>query len=160
MISCVAYLFLPMRANALQTALYLRCGTAAIYRYLWGHRTCLRFLRYRTPPWPPDSVVQSRSQAAEMFCAMVNRLSRREYQVCMLIYGGASYAQAAEQLGISVKSVDNALQRARRKLHSEGVCSNCTGILRTVSCRRNIFHGTAGKTIPARGIPSGHPRER
>ena len=30
-------------------------------------------------------------------------------------------AQAAEQLGISVKSVDNALQRARRKLHSEGV---------------------------------------
>ncbi len=43
-----------------------------------------------------------------------------EYQVCMLIYGGASYAQAAEQLGISVKSVDNALQRARRKLHSEG----------------------------------------
>ena len=54
---------------------------------------------------PPDSVVQSRSQAAEMFCAMVNRLSRREYQVCMLIYGGASYAQAAEQLGISVKSV-------------------------------------------------------
>ena len=70
---------------------------------------------------PPDSVVQSRAQAAAMFCAMVNRLSRREYQVCMLIYGGASYAQAAEQLGISVKSVDNALQRARRKLHSEGV---------------------------------------
>ena len=69
----------------------------------------------------PLPVVQSRSQAAEMFCAMVNRLSRREYQVCMLIYGGASYAQAAEQLGISVKSVDNALQRARRKLHSEGV---------------------------------------
>ena len=70
---------------------------------------------------PPDSVVQSRAQAAAMFCAMVNRLSRREYQVCILIYGGASYAQTAQQLGISVKSVDNALQRARRKLHAEGI---------------------------------------
>ena len=44
-----------------------------------------------------------------------------EYQVCILIYGGASYAQTAQQLGISVKSVDNALQRARRKLHAEGI---------------------------------------
>ncbi|MFR9195395.1 MAG: sigma factor-like helix-turn-helix DNA-binding protein [Ruminococcus sp.] len=37
------------------------------------------------------------------------------------MYGGASYAQTAQQLGISVKSVDNALQRARRKLHAEGI---------------------------------------
>ena len=67
---------------------------------------------------PPDSVAQSRVQTGAMFCAMVSRLSRREYQVCMLIFGGASYAQAAERLHLSVKSVDNALQRARRKLHS------------------------------------------
>ncbi len=69
----------------------------------------------------PDSVVQSRIAAALMICAMVNRLSRREYQVCLLIYGGATYAQAAASLGISVKSVDNALQRARRKLRAETV---------------------------------------
>lgn len=70
------------------------------------------------PSRSPDSVVQSRTQAAAMICAMVNRLSRREYQVCMLIYGGASYAQTAQQLHMSVKSVDNALQRARRKLRA------------------------------------------
>lgn len=68
------------------------------------------------PAVSPDSVVQSRTQTAAMICAMVNRLSRREYQVCMLIYSGASYAQAAQKLHISEKSVDNALQRARRKL--------------------------------------------
>ncbi len=66
----------------------------------------------------PDSVVQSRLETAELCCTMLNCLSKREYQVCMLIYGGASYAQAAERLHLSVKSVDNALQRARRKLHS------------------------------------------
>lgn len=66
----------------------------------------------------PDSVVQSREQTAAMICAMVNRLSRKEYQVCILIYGGASYAQTAQKLHMSVKSVDNALQRARRKLRA------------------------------------------
>ena len=66
----------------------------------------------------PDSVVQSRLETAELCCTMLNCLSKREYQVCMLIYGVASYAQAAERLHLSVKSVDNALQRARRKLHS------------------------------------------
>ncbi|MCD8219522.1 MAG: sigma-70 family RNA polymerase sigma factor [Ruminococcus sp.] len=71
------------------------------------------------PAGSPDSVVQSRIQTASMICAMVNRLSRREYQVCMLIYSGASYAQAAQKLYISEKSVDNALQRARRKLRAE-----------------------------------------
>lgn len=67
----------------------------------------------------PDSVVQSRTAAARMVFAMVNRLSRREYQVCILICGGATYGQTANALGISVKSVDNALQRARRKLRAE-----------------------------------------
>ena len=66
----------------------------------------------------PDSEVQSRTEMAEMVCAMVDRLSRREYQVCMLIYSGASYAEAAKQMHTSVKSVDNALQRARRKLRT------------------------------------------
>jgi len=71
------------------------------------------------PAQSPDSEVQSRSVAIEMICAMVNRLSRREYQVCILIYSGASYAEVAKQLEISVKSVDNALQRARRKMRLE-----------------------------------------
>lgn len=76
------------------------------------------FSQVQDPARAPDSVVQSRITASAMCCAMVNRLSRREYQVCMLIYGGASYAQTAKELHLSVKSVDNALQRARRKLRS------------------------------------------
>lgn len=72
----------------------------------------------------PDSVVQSRTQTAAVFCAMVNRLSRREYQVCILIYSGASYAQTAQKLHTTIKSVDNALQRARRKLRA----ADCDGM--------------------------------
>ncbi len=67
----------------------------------------------------PDSVVQSRTAVSWMICTMVNCLSQREYQVCMLISTGATYAQTATALGISVKSVDNALQRIRRKLRAE-----------------------------------------
>lgn len=66
----------------------------------------------------PDFAAQSRIQSTAMICTMVSRLSRREYQVCMLIYSGLSYEQAAQKLNISVKSVDNALQRARRKLRA------------------------------------------
>lgn len=77
------------------------------------------FSQVQDPSLQPDSVVQSRTQVASMVHAMVNRLSRREYQVCMMIYGGATYAQTAHKLHISEKSVDNALQRARRKLRTE-----------------------------------------
>lgn len=105
-----------------------RCITNSIVSALRQNRNLpLPVGAYTAPPLSqvqdssaaPDSVVQSRTAAARMVCAMVNRLSRREYQVCMLIYGGATYAQAAALLGVSEKSVDNALQRARRKLRAE-----------------------------------------
>ena len=41
----------------------------------------------------------------------------------MMVYAGATYQQAAQQLQVPVKAVDNALQRARRKLrmlHPQG----------------------------------------
>ncbi len=80
------------------------------------------FSRVEDPAVLPDAEVQSRSETARMICAMVNRLSKREYQVCILIYSGASYAEAAKKLHTTSKSVDNALQRARRKMRdaSEG----------------------------------------
>ncbi len=43
-------------------------------------------------------------------------LSAREYEVLMLFASGLSYGKIAEKLQISVKSVDNALQRVRRKV--------------------------------------------
>ena len=40
----------------------------------------------------------------------------REYTVLMLYCGGMSYVEAAKKLGISAKSADNALQRAKKKI--------------------------------------------
>ena len=43
-------------------------------------------------------------------------LSAREYEVLMLFASGLSYSKISHKLNISEKSVDNALQRARRKI--------------------------------------------
>jgi RNA polymerase sporulation-specific sigma factor len=43
-------------------------------------------------------------------------LSSKEYQVLMLYLRAYAYQDIAKQLGMSVKSVDNSLQRVRRKL--------------------------------------------
>ncbi len=49
---------------------------------------------------------------------ILSLLSRSEHEVLRLYLRGQSYAQIAAQLDISQKSVDNALQRVRRKLRS------------------------------------------
>lgn len=64
----------------------------------------------------PDSVVLQREEWAAFWQDMISRLSKQEYQVCMMFMGGAGYAEIAEALNISVKTVDNALQRVRKKL--------------------------------------------
>lgn len=64
----------------------------------------------------PDSIVVQREEWAELWRNMVSRLSSREYQVCMMFMGGAGYEEIARELGIPIKSVDNAFQRAKRKL--------------------------------------------
>lgn len=46
-------------------------------------------------------------------------LSEKEYKVLMLYVAAYSYQEIAGRLGMSAKAVDNALQRARRKLCSE-----------------------------------------
>lgn len=43
-------------------------------------------------------------------------LSKTEKAVVFLVAGGLSYDEIGERLGMSAKSVDNAVQRARRKL--------------------------------------------
>ena len=71
----------------------------------------------------PDSLVVQKEWTAQFCNAMLKQLSKREYQVCMMVYAGATYQQAAQQLQVPVKAVDNALQRARRKLrmlHPQG----------------------------------------
>lgn len=46
-------------------------------------------------------------------------LSRYERQVLELYLDGQAYGKIAEQLGKSEKSVDNAIQRIRKKLSAE-----------------------------------------
>lgn len=64
----------------------------------------------------PDSIVMKREEWSVFWQKVISQLSHREYQICMMFMGGLCYAEIADKLGISVKSVDNALQRVRRKL--------------------------------------------
>ena len=64
----------------------------------------------------PDKIVLQREEWSAFWQDMISRLSKQEYQVCMMFMGGAGYAEIAKALNISVKTVDNALQRVRKKL--------------------------------------------
>ena len=47
-----------------------------------------------------------------------NELTELERKVLKFHMGGSSYEQIAAQLSISIKSVDNALTRARKKIRT------------------------------------------
>lgn len=55
----------------------------------------------------------------ELYDAIERCLTGLEKKVVRCALMGLSYRATAERLGISVKSVDNAMQRARRKLRAE-----------------------------------------
>jgi RNA polymerase sporulation-specific sigma factor len=53
-------------------------------------------------------------------CEAINRVLTKTERDCMECYmKGCSYRETAQRLGISEKSVDNAMQRARKKLRNE-----------------------------------------
>ena len=64
---------------------------------------------------PADEVV-SNERMAEMRQSMAEMLSGLEVDVLRLYVEGKSYQEIGEQLGRHVKSIDNALQRIKRKL--------------------------------------------
>ena len=64
---------------------------------------------------PADEVV-SNERMAEMRQSMADMLSGLEVDVLRLYVEGKSYQEIGEQLGRHVKSIDNALQRIKRKL--------------------------------------------
>jgi RNA polymerase sporulation-specific sigma factor len=64
---------------------------------------------------PADQVV-SRERMSEMREMMAAMLSSLEVDVLQLYVEGKSYQEIGEQLGRHVKSIDNALQRIKRKL--------------------------------------------
>ncbi len=66
-------------------------------------------------PDPADEVV-SRERMVAMRRSMADMLSGLEVDVLHLYVEGKSYQEIGEQLGRHAKSIDNALQRIRRKL--------------------------------------------
>ncbi len=77
--------------------------------------------------WPaagdddPAQLVVERESLSHLYSRLRAALSHREYDVLMRYLGGYSYEEIARRLGMTPKSVDNALQRVRRKLRSEGL---------------------------------------
>ncbi|MDE5855241.1 MAG: sigma-70 family RNA polymerase sigma factor [Ruminococcus sp.] len=64
----------------------------------------------------PESICITRELISELWYAVDNLLSENEYKIFNLCIRGISYREIAEKLGISEKSVDNAIQRARKKI--------------------------------------------
>lgn len=66
----------------------------------------------------PEALLISQEEVADIEGKMDELLSPLEKEVVVLYLEGKSYVEIAEQLNRHVKSVDNALQRVKRKLES------------------------------------------
>lgn len=64
----------------------------------------------------PEEQVTFREHLDSMIKSLEKMLSKTEFDVLMLYGNGLSYKQISDTLSISEKSVDNALQRARKKI--------------------------------------------
>lgn len=64
----------------------------------------------------PEELIISREELAHMECKMGEILSDLELEVLNAYLEGKSYQEIADELGRHVKSIDNALQRVKRKL--------------------------------------------
>ena len=64
----------------------------------------------------PALRLQDREALDGLLQKLQTRLTEMEYRVLLLRLGDCSYAEIAERLGTTVKAVDNAIQRIRRKM--------------------------------------------
>ena len=64
----------------------------------------------------PEEQLMEKEQLRQVLHRLRTVLSAREYEVLMLFASGLSYSKISNKLNISEKSVDNAWQRARRKV--------------------------------------------
>lgn len=69
-----------------------------------------------------EDLVILKEQNKEIYDKLNTLLSKRERDVLSLYIGACSYNDIAEKLNISIKSVDNALSRARAKLKTGFSC--------------------------------------
>ena len=66
----------------------------------------------------PESIIIENERMDEVYKKITSALSEQEWKVFQLFLTGMAYNQMALNLGVTVKSVDNAMQRVRRKLKS------------------------------------------
>ena len=64
----------------------------------------------------PESIVVQREHEKLLFENISHMLSGNEWSVLQLYLNALPYSEIAKRLGVSVKSVDNAMQRVRKKL--------------------------------------------
>ena len=64
----------------------------------------------------PEELYISREEEAERLSQLNQRLSSLERTILLLFLHGLSYREISEQVGRPIKSVDNAIQRIRRKV--------------------------------------------
>ncbi|MDO4568016.1 MAG: RNA polymerase sporulation sigma factor SigH [Clostridia bacterium] len=64
----------------------------------------------------PEDIVISNESLERLHVGLVQNLTRLELQVLTLYVRGLSYQEIAKRLGKGVKTVDNALQRVKRKV--------------------------------------------
>ncbi len=64
----------------------------------------------------PESIVVQREHEKLLFENISHMLSVNEWSVLQLYLNALPYSEIAKRLGVSVKSVDNAMQRVRKKL--------------------------------------------
>ncbi len=63
----------------------------------------------------PQMVLERLDDFENLKARAAKELSKFEYSVLNLMFGGMSYKEAADVLGASEKAIDNAVQRIRRK---------------------------------------------
>ena len=66
----------------------------------------------------PEQILLRKERLQELYREIDHILSRWELEIFKLFLSGLRYEQMAERLHITEKSVDNAMQRVRRKLKS------------------------------------------
>lgn len=66
----------------------------------------------------PEQAFYEKERVSELYAKIADVLSQQEREIFWLSVSGLSYEQIAGRLSIPLKSVDNAIQRARRKLRA------------------------------------------
>lgn len=64
----------------------------------------------------PEKIVQQKEDLANISKIIESGLTKVEKETLILYLGGCTYKEMAQQLGLSSKAIDNALQRVRTKL--------------------------------------------